>query len=119
MSLLHAAIDVADIETSLAFYDEVLGYEALNEIQDNQGVRNLFVGEGRQPDLQLREVGHAVETSGLDHLGVACEDVDEATARVDPGDVVREPTTLDDLGVRVAFVEDPDGYVVELIQPVD
>jgi lactoylglutathione lyase len=56
------------------------------------------------------------------HVALGVDSTDETFERVlertDPP-VQTEPTTMDDIGVRVAFIEDPDGYVVELVEELE
>ena len=118
MPLLHAAINVSDVEESIAFYREVFGMEPVNEADGD--VRQVWIGRDGESDFQLREVGaeEPIGSSGVDHIAIDVEDVDEVAGRVDPDHITREPEDIESMGIRIAFVTDPDGYEIELIQPL-
>ena len=114
----HAAIRVSNLDESLAFYTDVFGYEPVERFEQSDLVSDTFVGIGDDAAIQLIEADGPVEPTDGGHLGISVEDVDAAVAGLDSELVHRGPETLDDLGVRIAFVEDPDGYVLELLESV-
>jgi lactoylglutathione lyase len=123
MGVLHTAVWVDDIEAQLAFYRDGLGLERTREF-DLDGVTNTYVGVGDGAEIQFKHDGteRNPEPAGFDHFAVGVDDVDgtvEAVVADHGSEVVEEPRTLEDLGVRIAFVTDPDGHVVELIEPLE
>jgi lactoylglutathione lyase len=117
MTMDHAAIRVSNLEDSLAFYRDVFGYEPVERFERSDAVSDTFVGIGDDAAIQLVEADGPVEPTDGGHLGLSVADVDAAVAGLDDEIVHRGPETLEDLGVRIAFVEDPDGYVIELLEP--
>ena len=121
MTLLHTALWVEDLDRSIAFYGDLLGYEIVREFENDDGVRNVFLGH---PDpsadddaaLQLLPAEGPVETGDFEHVALAIGDVDAAIESLDEERIEGGPTTMADAGVRVAFIEDPDGWGVELIE---
>ncbi|WP_224269234.1 VOC family protein [Haloprofundus salinisoli] len=121
--VIHTALWVSDIDETLDFYVDGLGLERNWEFTSN-GVRNVYVG-GEHGEFQFKYDpegdGQTGPGGGFDHLAVGVDSTDETFERlVDHSDppVVTDPTTMTDIDRRVAFVEDPDGYVVELVERV-
>jgi lactoylglutathione lyase len=122
MDVIHTAIPVSDLDAMREFYVDALGLEE-NHSFTYGGVENVFVG-GEDGELQFRydperETPVAPDRDTLDHFAVSVEAVDsafEALVAATDCPVVTEPTTIDAAGVRVAFVEDPEGYVLELVE---
>ncbi|WP_224449949.1 VOC family protein [Haloprofundus salilacus] len=119
--IIHTALRVSDIDATVAFYVDGLGLERNWEFTKD-GVRNVYVG-GEHCDFQFKYDPEGDDATGpgggFDHLAVGVDSTDEAFERlVDRSDppVVTEPTTIERIDRRVAFVEDPDGYVVELVE---
>lgn len=125
MDVAHVAIWVSDLETSKAFYENALGLRHEKDFVGPDGVTNYFVRGETNTFIQFKydpESPGNVEPSGIAHVAIAVDDTDEAFDRVatrDDATVHQEPQTLDDLGVRNAFVADPDGYVLELEQRIE
>jgi lactoylglutathione lyase len=119
-SVIHTCIAVSDPEASLEFYGE-LGLERTGEFTLG-GVRNVYVGGDEGAEIQFRhdpERTDPIEPEGMDHLAVAVDDCEaafeELRAATDCG-VRDEPTVIDAADAVAAFVYDPDGYVVELVE---
>lgn len=116
---------VGDLERSLAFYTEVLGMRLLRRKEYPGGRFTLaFVGYGEERDHTVLELTHNWDTeaydigSGYGHIAIGVEDI-EGTCRAiaaKGGRVVRPPGPMKHGSTVIAFVEDPDGYRVELIQ---
>jgi len=116
---------VADLEKSLAFYTEVLGMRLLRQEDFPDGKFTLaFVGYGDEGSNTVLELTHNWDTDNYDlgegygHIAVA---VDDAAVSCDlirerGGNVVREAGPMMHGTEVIAFVEDPDGYKVELIE---
>jgi lactoylglutathione lyase len=124
MDVIHTAVAVSDIEETLAFYTEALDLAYAHEFELN-GVRNVYVAGEDGAEIQFKhdpDRTDPIEPSGIDHLAVEVERVRETfedlVATTDCP-VVTEPTVVEPAGARAAFVEDPDGYVVELVEYLD
>lgn len=122
MDVEHTALWVSDLETTTDFYENVIGLDYDRQFTLD-GVVNYYVGSDAGANLQFKydpEGDVDVSPSGIDHVALGVEDTDAEFERivdaVDPP-VVQEPTTVEVAGARVAFIEDPDGYVVELVGP--
>ena len=125
MRLLHTMLRVGDLERSLDFYTEVLGMRLLRR-KDYPGGRFTlaFVGYGNESDHTVLELTHNWDTSsyeigsGYGHIAIGVDDIvavcDQMRAK--GGRVVREPGPMKNGTTVIAFVEDPDGYKVELIE---
>lgn len=124
MDVAHTAIWVSDLEATKTFYEEVLGLEYRWEFV-HDGVLNYYVGTDDGAEIQFKhrpDGDERIEPGGIDHLALSVEDADATFERVveESGcPVVLEPTTFEAADRRAAFVEDPDGYVVEFVQRVD
>lgn len=121
MTLRHVALEVPDIEASVEFYEDLVGYEVVRSFEADDGTRNVFVGEpdSSQDDdaaLQLVEADGPVDPGDYVHHALTVEDVDETVADLDDELITGGPEDLEDDGLRVAFIEDPDGWGVELIE---
>lgn len=116
MSLLHVALDVTDMDATTAFYGDLLGFEPVAELEAG-GVTNVFYGHGDEMELQFVPVDGDVDTSAPNHLAVEVDDVDAFVEELGEDRVERGPFAVDEFGLYVAFVTDPDGYTVEIIQP--
>jgi len=116
---------VGDLERSLRFYTEVLGMKLLRRKDYPSGAFTLaFVGYGDEKDTTVLELTHNWDTSayaigtGFGHLAIGVDDIHGTCAAIAAkgGRVVREPGPMQHGTTVIAFVEDPDGYKVELIQ---
>ncbi len=125
MRLLHTMLRVGDLERSLAFYTEVLEMRLLRRREHPEGRFTLaFVGYGEESDSTVLELTHNWDThayeigSGYGHIAIGVEDIHSTCAAIAArgGRVVREPGPMKHGTTVIAFVEDPDGYRVELIQ---
>ena len=97
MRLLHTMLRVGNLDASIAFYTEVLGMQ----LSHNWGVEKYDLGDG---------YGHiALE---VEDVYKACEDI-----RARGGKITREPGPMMHGSSILAFVEDPDGYKIELLSP--
>lgn len=126
MRILHTMLRVGDLEKSLAFYTEVLGMQLLRRKDYPEGRFTLaFVGYGSEADNAVIELTHNWDTAcyelgnGYGHIALevadvykACEDI-----RTRGGKITREPGPMMHGSSILAFVEDPDGYKIELLSP--
>ncbi len=125
MRLLHTMLRVGNLEESLKFYSDVLGMKLLRRKDYPDGKFTLaFVGYGDESDhtvleltynwgVEKYELGNAYGhiAIGVDDIYGTCEEIKNRG-----GKVVREPGPMKHGSTVIAFVEDPDGYKVELIQ---
>jgi lactoylglutathione lyase len=125
LRILHTMIRVGDLDRSLKFYTEVLGMKLLRRSEFPEGKFTLaFVGYGEESDGAVIELTYnwGVEKyelgNGYGHVAISVPDAAQACANVKRlgGKVTREAGPMKG-GTRViAFVEDPDGYKIELIE---
>ncbi|QNI80646.1 lactoylglutathione lyase [Synechococcus sp. RS9909] len=123
--MLHTMLRVGDLERSLRFYTEVLGMQLLRRKDYPSGRFTLaFVGYGEESDHTVLELTHNWDTDhyalgdGYGHIALGVDDIQATCAAIADkgGRVVREPGPMKHGSTVIAFVEDPDGYKVELIQ---
>ncbi|UZQ53836.1 lactoylglutathione lyase [Trichothermofontia sichuanensis B231] len=125
MRLLHTMLRVGNLEKSLQFYCDVLGMKLLRRQDYPGGEFTLaFVGYGDEANHTVLEltynwgVDHYDLGNAYGHIAIGVEDIyatcDEIRAK--GGQVVREPGPMKHGSTVIAFVTDPDGYKVELIQ---
>jgi lactoylglutathione lyase len=124
MRILHTMLRVGDLERSIAFYTEIMGMKLLRRQDYPDGKFTLaFVGYGDEAGNSVVELtynwgvdGYEVG-SGFGHIAVEVDDVykacDEIRAR--GGKIIRDAGPMNAGSTVIAFVEDPDGYPVELI----
>jgi lactoylglutathione lyase len=123
MRMLHTCINVTNMERSLKFYSEVLGLQlrSRREIKEtNAEIAHMTVPEGGG-ELELtwwRDKKEYSEGDQLDHIAFAVEDMDAAMSGFKRKGVViaREPYKLSGGRSRIAFIKDPDGSWIELIE---
>lgn len=125
MRLLHTMLRVGDLERSLDFYTRVLGMQLLRKKDYPDGRFTLaFVGYGPEDQTAVLELTHNWDTpryelgTGFGHVALGVDDVFATcdAIRAAGGKIVREPGPMKHGTTVLAFVEDPDGYRVELIQ---
>ncbi|OLP15541.1 lactoylglutathione lyase [Leptolyngbya sp. 'hensonii'] len=125
MRLLHTMLRVGNLEDSLKFYCDVLGMKLLRQKEYPGGEFTLaFVGYGDEVDHTVLELTYnwGVEQydlgTGYGHIAIGVEDIYTTCAniRLRGGKVTREPGPMKHGSTVIAFVEDPNGYKVELIQ---
>ena len=125
MRVLHTMIRVGDLDRSIKFYTEVLGMQLLRRKDYPDGKFTLaFVGYGTESEGAVIELTHNWDTdhyelgNGFGHVALAVEDAYAACAEIKKrGErVVREAGPMKHGTTVIAFVEDPDGYKIELIQ---
>ncbi|MGS2723869.1 lactoylglutathione lyase [Porticoccus sp. GXU_MW_L64] len=124
MRLLHTMLRVGDLEKSIAFYTDVLGMTLLRRKDYPEGRFTLaFLGYGPESENTALELTHNWDTdsydlgNGFGHLAIAVPDVYAACEQIRAvgGRVVREAGPMKHGTTVLAFVEDPDGYQIELL----
>ncbi|MBX2859298.1 MAG: lactoylglutathione lyase [Cellvibrionaceae bacterium] len=124
MRILHTMIRVGDLDKSIAFYTEVLGMKLLRKQDYPQGRFTLaFVGYGEEAEHAVLELTHNWDTAsyelgnGYGHVAINVADVYAACDKIKSagGKVTREAGPMKHSDTILAFVEDPDGYKIELL----
>jgi len=125
MRILHTMIRVGNLDRSIEFYTSVLGMRLLRRRDFPDGKFTLaFVGYGEESDSAVIELTYnwGVEKyelgAGFGHVAIAVKDARRACAEVKErgGRVVREAGPMKHGTSVIAFVEDPDGYKIELVE---
>jgi lactoylglutathione lyase len=125
MRILHTMLRVGDLERSIAFYTDVLGMRLLRRREVPDGRFTLaFLGFGPESEQAALELTHNWDTrsydlgTGFGHVAIEVDDAYAACAAIQArGGVVTRPAGPMKHGSTViAFVQDPDGYKIELIQ---
>ena len=124
MRLLHTMIRVGNMDESIAFYTEVLGMKLLRKQDYPEGKFTLaFVGYGNESEEAVVEltcnwgVDRYEPGTAFGHIAIEVDDVYEACERIRKrgGRIVREAGPMKGGTTILAFVEDPDGYKIELL----
>ncbi len=126
MKLLHTMLRVTDLGRSIGFYTEILGMQLLRRKDYPDGEFTLaFLGYGSEEDNTVIELTYNWNTAKYDHgnafghIAIEVEDVYQAceTIAAQGGKIVRKPGPMKHGKTVLAFVEDPDGYKIELLSP--
>ncbi len=124
MRLLHTMLRVGDLDRSIKFYTHVLGMKLLRSKEYPEGEFTLaFVGYGDEAEHTVIELTHNWGTDhydpgeGFGHIAIEVDDVYTATAEVKHrgGRIIREAGPMNAGTTIIAFIEDPDGYQIELL----
>ncbi|MCG8612866.1 MAG: lactoylglutathione lyase [Pseudomonadales bacterium] len=124
MRLLHTMLRVTDLEKSIDFYQNVFGMSLLRRKDYPEGRFTLaFMGYGSEAENTVIEFTHNWDTNAYDlgsaygHIAIEVEDVYAACDKIKAlgGNVVREAGPMKHGTTILAFVKDPDGYMVELL----
>ncbi len=125
MRLLHTMLRVKNLEESLKFYTEVLGMKLLRQKEYPDGKFTLaFVGYDTEDKTAVIELTYNWDRDGYTlgdaygHIAIGVEDIYTACAEAASkgSKVVREPGPMKHGSTIIAFLEDPNGYRIELIQ---
>lgn len=124
MRILHTMLRTGDLERSIKFYTEILGMKLLRQRDYPDGEFTLaFLGYGDESDHTVIELTY---NWGVDryemgtaygHIAIEVDDVYQATAEVKKrnGKILREAGPMNAGTTIISFIEDPDGYPIELI----
>lgn len=124
MRILHTMLRVGNLERSLDFYTNVLGMKLLRKKDYPEGRFTLaFVGYGEESETAVIELTHNWDTeqydlgNGYGHIALEVDDVYAACDRIKAqgGVITREPGPMKHGSSILAFVQDPDGYKIELL----
>ncbi len=126
MRLLHTMLRVGNMERSIRFYCDIMGMKLLRQKDYPDGKFSLaFLGYGDESQHTAIELTHNWETDSYElgnafgHLAIEVDDVYQATDRIrqQGGKIIREAGPMNAGTTIIAFVEDPDGYAIELLAP--
>lgn len=116
---------VGNLDSSIEFYTNVLGMNLIRKSENPQYRYTLaFVGYGDERDSAVLELTYNWDTTGYDlgqgygHIAIGCDDIYATCQKITSagGVITREPGPVKGGSTVIAFVKDPDGYAIELIQ---
>jgi lactoylglutathione lyase len=125
MRMLHTMLRVTNLEESLQFYCQVLGMKLLRQKEYPDGKFTLaFVGYGDESENTVIELTYnwGVDSyeigTGYGHIALGVEDIYATCGSIEArgGKITRPPGAMKHGTTVIAFVEDPNGYKIELIQ---
>jgi len=126
MRLLHTMLRVGNLQRSIEFYTEIMGMTLLRQKDYPEGKFSLaFLGYGDEKSHTALEltynwgVDHYDRGSGFGHIAIEVEDVYQAAEKIRNagGRIIREPGPMNAGTTLLAFITDPDGYEIELLEP--
>ncbi len=128
MRMLHTMLRVGDLDKSIEFYTQVMGMKLLRR-RDNEEYRYTlaFVGYQEETEGAVLELTHNWDTSeydlgnGYGHIALEVDDIYATCSVIENlnGKISRAPGPVKGGKTIIAFVEDPDGYKIELIEKKD
>lgn len=125
MRILHTMVRVGNLDRALSFYTDILGMKLLRRQDYPEGRFTLaFVGYQEESEGAVLELTHNWDTAsyeiggGYGHVALEVDDAYQACEEISArgGRVVRAAGPMKHGTTVIAFVEDPDGYRIELIQ---
>ncbi|WP_281704227.1 lactoylglutathione lyase [Aeromonas taiwanensis] len=128
MRILHTMLRVGDLQRSIDFYTRVLGMKLLRKSENSEYKYTLaFVGYGDEKDEAVIELTYNWGVSEYDlgsaygHIALEADDIYGTceALRAAGAKITREPGPVKGGTTVIAFVEDPDGYKIELISKKD
>lgn len=126
MRMLHTMLRVRDLQASIDFYTRLLGMTLLRQKDYPEGRFTLaFLGYGAESEQTVLELTHNWDVSDYEmgnafgHIAIAVADVYQAcdVIKAAGGRVIREAGPMKHGTTILAFVADPDGYQIELLNP--
>lgn len=124
MRLLHTMLRVGNLEKSIKFYTEIFNMSLLRQKDYPKGkFTNAFLGYGDEKQHSALELTHNWETksydmgNGFGHIAIEVDDVYAACEKIKQqgGNIIREAGPMNAGTTIIAFVKDPDGYEIELL----
>ena len=124
MRILHTMLRVTDLQRSIDFYTTLLGMRLLRQKDYPEGKFTLaFVGYNDEEEHTVLELTHNWETdhyeigTAFGHIAIEVDDVYQATDAIKQqgGKIIRDAGAMNAGSTIIAFIEDPDGYQIELI----
>lgn len=128
MRLLHTMLRVTDLQKSLEFYQKVLDMKLLRQSENAEYKYTLaFLGYGDELDTTVIELTYNWGTDAYDlgnaygHIAIETDDIFQTCDKIKSlgGVITREPGPVKGGTTVIAFVKDPDGYMIELINKKD
>jgi lactoylglutathione lyase len=128
MRILHTMLRVGDLQRSIDFYTQVLGMKLLRTSDNPEYKYKLaFLGYGSNPDHAELELTYNYGVDSYDmgtaygHIAISADDIYRVCdqVRAKGGNITREPGPVKGGSTVIAFITDPDGYKVELIERKD
>lgn len=123
MKLLHAMIRVKDIKESMRFYTELLGLQKTHDIKLDDCVLHFLKGEDGDFEIELTENFETPEIgyengNAFGHFALETKDMDEFDKKFKAygGTYLYEPYLMEEAQSKIAFIKDPDGNEIEIIQ---
>ncbi|MEP1445473.1 MAG: lactoylglutathione lyase [Paraglaciecola sp.] len=125
MRLLHTMLRVADLQVSIDFYTKLMGMKLLRKSENKEYQYTLaFIGYGEETDTTVLELTYNWDKNSYQmgdafgHIAIAVDDIYALCAFIEQhgGDVYRKPGPVKGGKSVIAFVRDPDGYAIELIE---
>ncbi len=124
MKILHTMLRVIDLKKSICFYTQILGMRLLRKKDYPSGRFTLaFLGYGSESDTSVLELTHNWDIehyqmgNAYGHIAIGVDDIYQTCEAIENtgGKVTRKPGPMKHGTTIIAFVEDPDGYKIELI----
>jgi lactoylglutathione lyase len=125
MRILHTMLRVGDLDRSIEFYTKILNMKEIRRSRNEQYKYDLvFVGYGTEEEGAVIELTYNWGVSSYDlgsafgHIAIAVDDIYRVCEeiKIKGGQVTREPGPVQGGKTVIAFVRDPDGYMIELIE---
>ncbi len=122
--ILHTMLRVGDLDRSINFYTNVLGMKLLRKSENKEFEYTLaFIGYAEESESAVIELTYNWGTNeydlgnGYGHIAISADDIYAACEEIRQadGEIIREPGPVKGGTVEIAFVKDPDGYSIELI----
>jgi lactoylglutathione lyase len=126
--ILHTMLRVGDLQRAIDFYTQVLGMRLLRQHENEEYQYTLaFVGYGDESQGAVIELTYNWGTKDYDqgtafgHIAIGVDDIYQTCDAIKQSDakITREPGPVKGGSTLIAFVEDPDGYKIELVQHKD
>ena len=123
--ILHTMLRVSDLDRSLQFYTKVLRMQVLRTFDNPMEHFSLtFLGYGDESDTCVLELTYNYGVDSYDpgsaygHIAIGVEDCEQACAGIAArgGEITYGPATMEGLNETIAFLKDPDGYQIELVE---
>jgi lactoylglutathione lyase len=124
--MMHTMLRVQDLDASIRFYTGLLGMKLIKKLDFPEGKFTLaFVGYGPEEENTVIELTYNYDHGpydlgkGYGHIALETSDIyaTAETLRAGGAQIVREPGPMKHGKTHIAFLKDPDGYLIELVQP--
>ena len=125
MRLLHTMLRVGNFQTSIDFYTNLMGMKLLKQSENKEYQYTLaFIGYGEESNTTVLELTynwgreHYIMGDAFGHIAIGVDDIYAICDSIEQqgGDVYRKPGPVKGGKSVIAFVRDPDGYAIELIE---